>query len=81
MVHPYSRIDTTTPWKNIRFSLTDGSDILITDNPSIVVHAFVSCMLLSFSVGETIHVFIRITIDIIGDTIIIIIIIIILQNC
>ena len=51
--HPYNRIDTTTAWKKPRFILSDKSDFHMIDYLSILVHAFVSCVLMTFSVDET----------------------------
>ena len=55
MVHPYSKNDTPTVWKKLRFTLLDRSDFLIIDNlPTAVhVHAFTCRLLISFSVDET----------------------------
>ena len=53
VVHPYSNIDTIAAWKKLRFILSVSSDFHMTDNLSIAVHAFVSCMSMSFSVDET----------------------------
>ena len=53
VVHPYSSIDTTTAWKKLRFILSVRSDFHMTDSLSIAVHAFVSRVLMSFSVDET----------------------------
>ena len=43
------RMDTTTAWKKLSFLLSDSSDFHMTDNLSIVVHAFASRVLMSFS--------------------------------
>ena len=53
VVHPYSRIDTTAAWKKMCFILLDKSDFHMIDNQSIAVHTFTSCILISFSVDET----------------------------
>ena len=53
VVHPYSKIDTTTTWKKLRFLLSVRSDFHMTDSLSIVVHAFASRVLMSVSVDET----------------------------
>ena len=52
-MHPYSSIDTTAAWKKLRFILSIRSDLHMTDNLSIAVHAFASRMLMSISVDET----------------------------
>ena len=53
VVHPYSSMVTTAAWKKLRFILSDKSDFLMTDSLLIAVHAFVSPVLISFSVDET----------------------------
>ena len=53
VVHPYSSIDTTAAWKKLRFILSVRSDFHMIDSLSIAVHAFVSRVLMSFSVDET----------------------------
>ena len=53
VVHPYSSIDTTTAWKKLHFILSVRSNFHITDNLSIAVLAFASCVLMSISVDET----------------------------
>ena len=53
VVHPYSSIDTTDSWKKLLFILSDRSNIHMTDSLSITVHTFTSCVLMSFSVDET----------------------------
>ena len=40
-------------WKKLRFILSDRSDIHMTDNILIAIHAFASHVLMSFSVDET----------------------------
>ena len=50
VVHPYS---TTTAWKRLRFILSVRSYFHMTDCLSISVHAFISRVLMSFSVVET----------------------------
>ena len=40
VVHPYRSIDTIAALKNLRFILSVSSDLHMTDNLSIVVHAF-----------------------------------------
>ena len=52
-MHPYSRINTTTAWKKLRFILSDKFDFYMIDNLSISIHAFASRILMSFSVYET----------------------------
>ena len=52
-VHPYSNMDTTTAWKKMRFILSDRSNFHMTDSLSIAVHAFVSRVLMSFSLDDT----------------------------
>ena len=46
VVHPYSRIDTNTAWKKLRFIFSDKFDFHIIDN-------LASRILMSFSVDET----------------------------
>ena len=53
VVHPYSRINTTTVWKKLCFILSDRFDFYMIDNLSIAVHAFASHILMLFSVDET----------------------------
>ena len=53
VVYPYSSIDTTAAWKKLRFILSIWSDFHMTNSLSISVHAFVSCVSMSFSVDET----------------------------
>ena len=53
VVHPHSSIDTTATWKKLHFILSDRFDFHMTDSLSIVVNAFASCVLMSFSVDET----------------------------
>ena len=52
VVHPYSRIGMTTVWKKLHFMLSDRFDFHMINNLSIAVHAFASCVLISFSVDE-----------------------------
>ncbi len=52
-MHLYSSIDTTAARKKLRFILSVRSDFIIIDSLSIAVHAFVSCVSISFSVDET----------------------------
>ena len=52
VVHPYSRIDMTIVWKKLRFIILGKSDFHMIDNKLIVVYAFASCILMSFSVDE-----------------------------
>ena len=52
-MHPYSSIDTTAAWKKLRFILSVRSDFHMFESLSIAVHAFVSCVSMSFSVDET----------------------------
>ena len=52
VVPPYSSIDTTAAWKKLRFILSVRSDFHMTDSVSIVVHAFVSHVLMSVCVDE-----------------------------
>ena len=53
VVHPYCSIDTTTALKKQRFILSLRSDFNMTDSLSIGVHAFVSRVLMSFSIDDT----------------------------
>ena len=53
MVHPYSSTDSTAARKKLPFILFDRSDFHMTYSLSIAVQAFVSLMLMSFSVDET----------------------------
>ena len=53
MVYPYGRIDTTTARKKLCFILSDRLDFHMNNNLSIAVHVFASCILMSFSVDET----------------------------
>ena len=52
VVHPYSSIDTTAAWKKLRFILSVRSDFHMIESLSIAVHAFVSCVSMSFSVDD-----------------------------
>ena len=52
-MHSYGSIDTTAAWKKLYFILLVRSDFHMTDSLLIAVHAFVSCMSMSFSVDET----------------------------
>ena len=53
VVHPYSSIDTTAAWKKLRYILLVRSDFHMIESLSIAVHAFVSRVLMSFLVDET----------------------------
>ena len=53
MVHPYSSIDTATAWKKLRLISSDRSEFYIIDSLSLIVHTFVSNVLISFSFNET----------------------------
>ena len=53
VVHLYSSIDTTAARKKLRFILSVRSDFHMFNSLSIAVHAFVSRMLMSFLVDET----------------------------
>ena len=53
VVHPYSRTDTSAAGKKLLFILSDRSDFHMIDSLLIVIHAFASCILMSFSVDET----------------------------
>ena len=53
LVHPYNRIDTTSPWKKSRFILSDSLDFPIINNLSIVAHTFARRILVLFSIDET----------------------------
>ena len=53
VVHLYYRNDSTTAWKELRFILSDRFDFHMIENLSIAVHAFVSGILVSFSVDRT----------------------------
>ena len=52
VVHPYRRIDTTPVWKKLRFILSNKFGFHMSDNLSIVGHAFTCHILMSFSVDE-----------------------------
>ena len=52
VVHPFSRIDTTATWKKLHFILLDKFDFHMIDNLLIAVHAFISFIVISFSVDE-----------------------------
>ena len=52
-MHPYSSIDATAAWKNLRFILSVRSDFYMTDSRSLAVHAFASRVSMSVSVDET----------------------------
>ena len=43
----------TAAWKKLHFILSDRSDFYMIDKLSIAVHAFVRCILMAFSVDET----------------------------
>ena len=53
VVHPYCSIGTTAAKKKLCFILSDRFDLYMTDSLSIGVHTFASCVLLPFSVNET----------------------------
>ena len=53
VMHQYSSIDTTAAWKKLCFILSVRSDFHMIDSLLIAVHAFISCVLMSFSVDET----------------------------
>ena len=53
VVHPYSSIDTTAAWKKLHFILSVRSYFHMIDSLLIAVQDFVSHMLISFSVDET----------------------------
>ena len=53
VLHLYSSIDMTAAWKKLRFILSVRSDFHMIESLLIAVHAFVSCVLMSFSVDET----------------------------
>ena len=53
MVHPFNSIDTTAAWKKLRFIYSVRFDFHMTDSQSMALHAFASCVLISFSVDET----------------------------
>ena len=53
MVHPYSSMDTTAAGKKLRFISSHKTDFHMTDNLSKAVHGFISRVLMSFSVDET----------------------------
>ena len=53
VVHPYTSIDTTAAWKKLCFILSLRFDIHMTDSLLLAVHAFASCVLMSFSVDKT----------------------------
>ena len=48
VVHPYSSIDATAAWKKLHFILSVRSDFHMIDCLSLDVHAFVSCVSMSF---------------------------------
>ena len=52
-MHSYSSIDMTAVGKKLRFSLSDKSDFEMINSQSIAVHAFARCVLVSFSIDET----------------------------
>ena len=51
-VHPFSSSDTTVAWKRLQFILSDRSDFPMTNSLLIAVQAWVSHVLISFSVDE-----------------------------
>ena len=53
VVQPYSSINKTAAWKKFHFYLSDRLDFHMTDSLSIAFHAFAMCILISFSVDET----------------------------
>ena len=53
LVHLFSSIDTTDAWKKLRFISSNRSDLHMSDNLSVGVHAFASRELMSFLVDET----------------------------
>ena len=53
VVHPYSSIDTTTAWKKLCFISSVRSNFHMTNSLSLAVHTFARCVLMSFSVDET----------------------------
>ena len=53
VVHPYSSIDTTAAWKKTRFILSVRYDFHMTDSLLVAVHAFISHVLMSVFVDET----------------------------
>ena len=60
VVHPYSSIDTTAAWKKLCFILLVRSGFHMADSLLIAVHAFASCVLMSFlvnKVGDLVHLF------------------------
>ena len=52
MVNPYSSIDKTFSWKELRFILSDKSNFHMIDSLSIAIHAFTRRIWTSLSVGE-----------------------------
>ena len=52
-MHPYSSIDSIAAWKKLRFILSVGSDLHMTDNLLKAIHAFVSRVSISVSVDKT----------------------------
>ena len=52
VVHPYSSINMTVAWKKLLFLLSVRSDFHMIHSLLIAVHAFVSRVLMSFSVDE-----------------------------
>ena len=53
VVHPYISMDTPAARKKLLFILSDRSDFHMSDSLSIAAHAFTRCILMSFSVDET----------------------------
>ena len=53
VVHPYSNINMTAAWKELRFILSVRSDFHMTDILSIAVHVFASRVLMSVLVDKT----------------------------
>ena len=53
VVHPYISIDMTAAWKKLCFILSVSSDFHMTDSLLIAVHAFVSRVMMSVPVDET----------------------------
>ena len=47
------RIDTNAAWKKLHFILSDESNFHMINNQSIAVHAFVSHIVMPFSVDDT----------------------------
>ena len=56
VVHPYSSIDTTAPWKKLRFILSDESDFHLISNLTTAVHALLVALSTNFREPLGLHV-------------------------